>query len=100
MRFKRLKGIYRNGNIVREFETTKELLEYNYKYDRDLYDNIINDVKRYYFLAKNYNSSNISLYIVRYDEDNEDFYSEYITEYSQNDKDMFKKASERIKGGI
>lgn len=52
MRVKRLKGVY--GNIVREFETTREVLEYNYRYDRDLYDNIINDVKRYYFLAKHY----------------------------------------------
>lgn len=95
MQIKRLKGKYED--LVREFETTKDILEYNYKVDRQIYDNIINNKLIYYYLARNYNNFNRILYIIRYDKDNEEFYSEYITEYSHNDKDIMLKAYIRVK---
>lgn len=93
MKIKRLNGKY--GKIVREFETTKDIIITN-KYKVDLLK-IDNGEVVYYYLSKHYFTKNLMLYMIEYDESNEDYYSTYICEFFPNEKNIFSKAKEKIK---
>lgn len=93
MKIKRLNGKY--DKIAREFETTKDIMLTN-KYKVDLLKLDSGEVV-YYYLSKIYYNKNIMLYMLDYDEDNEEYYSTYICEFFPNEKNIFSKAKEKIK---
>ena len=93
MKIKRLNSKY--GKIAREFETTKDIILTN-KYKIDLIKLDSGEVV-YYFLSKHYYNKNITLWIINYDQDNEDYYSTYICEFFPNEKYIFEKARAKVK---
>lgn len=91
MKIKRLNGKY--CEIAQYFETTSHIL-YKNRYIID-FEKLINKDIIYYFLSYS-NHYTIELYIIKYDEENEEYYSEYITEFSQNTKNILSKSHEKI----